>query len=79
MQRPRRRVPMGRMILDILTGIVCLGIPFFLVDRSDYGGHYDLEGNIVSNSAGPLFLVGACACLVVSFTPCPSCRVFNTI
>ncbi|KAG1807296.1 uncharacterized protein BJ212DRAFT_757624 [Suillus subaureus] len=66
MQRPKRRVPVGRMIADILTGILCLGIPFFLVDRSDYGGHLDLEGNIVSNSGGPLFLAGACACLVAA-------------
>ncbi|KAG1859317.1 hypothetical protein DFJ58DRAFT_840189 [Suillus subalutaceus] len=66
MQRPKRRVPIGRMIADILTGILCLGIPFFLVDRSNYGGHVDLEGNIVSNSGGPLFLAGACACLVAA-------------
>ncbi|KAG2361632.1 hypothetical protein BDR07DRAFT_35291 [Suillus spraguei] len=63
MQRPKRHVPVGRMIVDIMTGILCLGIPFFLVDRSSYGGHIDIEGNIVSNSSGPLFLAGACACL----------------
>ncbi|KAG1766884.1 hypothetical protein EV702DRAFT_782332 [Suillus placidus] len=66
MQRPRRHVPIGRMIVDIITGILCLGIPFFLVDRSNYGGHIDLEGNVVSNSGGPLFLAGACACLVAA-------------
>lgn len=66
MQRPRRHVPIGRMIVDIITGILCLGIPFFLVDRSSYGGHIDLEGNVVSNSGGPLFLAGACACLVAA-------------
>lgn len=66
MRRPIRRVPVGRMIVDIITGILCLGIPFFLVDRSTYGGHIDLEGNVVSNSGGPLFLAGACACLVAA-------------
>lgn len=66
MQRPKRHVPIGRMIVDIITGILCLGIPFFLVDRSNYGGHVDLEGNVVSNSGGPLFLAGACACLVAA-------------
>lgn len=66
MQRPKRHVPVGRMIVDIMTGILCLGIPFFLVDRSSYGGHIDIEGNIVSNSSGPLFLAGACACLVAA-------------
>jgi hypothetical protein len=67
------------MIVDIITGILCLGIPFFLVDRSTYGGHIDLEGNIVSNSGGPLFLAGACACLVVSFIPRSACWVSNMI
>lgn len=66
MQRPKRHVPIGRMIVDIITGIICLGIPFFLVDRSTYGGHVDLEGNVVSNSGGPLFIAGACACLVAA-------------
>ncbi|KAG1743656.1 uncharacterized protein EDB91DRAFT_220431 [Suillus paluster] len=66
MQRPRRRVPIGRMVVDIITGILCLGIPFFLVDRSSYAGHLDLEGNIISNSGSPMFLAGACACLVAA-------------
>ncbi|KAG0695996.1 hypothetical protein DFH29DRAFT_244339 [Suillus ampliporus] len=66
MQRPKQRVPIGRMIVDIITGILCLGIPFFLVDRSSYGGHLDLEGNVMSNSGSPMFLAGACACLVAA-------------
>jgi hypothetical protein len=68
MQRPKRHVPVGRMFFDIIVGILCLGIPFFFVDRSTYGGHLDLESGMASSTGGSLFLVGACACLVVSFT-----------
>jgi len=66
MQPPKRHVPAGRMFVDIIVGILCLGIPFFFVDRSSYGGHLDLENGMVSNTGGSMFLVGACACLVVS-------------
>jgi len=56
------------MIVDTIIGILCLGIPFFLVDRTSYGGHLDMESGVVSNTGPPMFLAGACACLVVSFT-----------
>ncbi|OAX39078.1 hypothetical protein K503DRAFT_690330 [Rhizopogon vinicolor AM-OR11-026] len=66
MQRPKRHVPAGRMFFDIIVGILCLGIPFFLVDRSTYGGHLDLESGMASHTSGSMFLVGACACLVAA-------------
>jgi hypothetical protein len=69
MQRPKRHIPVGRMFFDIIIGILCLGIPFFMVDRSTYGGHLDLESGMSSATGGSMFLVGACACLVVSTNP----------
>ena len=68
MQRPKRHMPISRVFIDIVVGILCLGIPFFLVDRPTYGGNLDLESGMASNPGGSMFLVGACACLVVSFT-----------
>ena len=67
MQHPKRQMPIGRVFIDIVVGILCLGI-LFLVDRPTYGGNLDLESGIASNPGGSMFLVGACMCLVVSFT-----------
>jgi hypothetical protein len=68
MQRPRRHISVGRTYVDIIFGILCLCIPFFFMDRSTYGGHLELESGMASSTGGSMFLVGACACLVVSFT-----------
>ncbi|KIJ11004.1 hypothetical protein PAXINDRAFT_85177, partial [Paxillus involutus ATCC 200175] len=51
-------------IVQILIGILCLGIHFTFVDRARYNGHFDVEGNHVPESTTPLFVIGACACLV---------------
>jgi hypothetical protein len=48
------------------------GHPILLVDRSTYGGHLDLESGMASSTGGSMFLAGACACLVVSFTGWPA-------
>ncbi|KIJ09037.1 hypothetical protein PAXINDRAFT_102374 [Paxillus involutus ATCC 200175] len=34
------------------------------VDRARYNGHFDVEGSHVPESTTPLFVIGACACLV---------------
>ncbi|OJA16203.1 hypothetical protein AZE42_00066 [Rhizopogon vesiculosus] len=54
------------MFFDIIVGILCLGIPFFPVDRSTYGGHLDLESGMASHTGGSMFLVGACAAVILS-------------
>lgn len=59
-----RQTPMLRTAVEILIGILCLGIPFLFVDRARYSGHYDVEGNASTQSSAPLFVVGACTCLV---------------
>ncbi|KAI6159934.1 hypothetical protein EDD17DRAFT_869555 [Pisolithus thermaeus] len=58
-----RQTPMLRTAVEILIGILCLGIPFLFVDRARYSGHYDVEGNASTQSSAPLFVVGACTCL----------------
>ncbi|KAH7922566.1 hypothetical protein BV22DRAFT_1017033 [Leucogyrophana mollusca] len=64
-QPTRKRVPVGRTIVDILVGILCLGIPLLFVDRARYN-HIDAESGVASHHGGPLFLAGACACLVAA-------------
>ncbi|KAI6000178.1 hypothetical protein F5J12DRAFT_724187, partial [Pisolithus orientalis] len=51
---------MLHMVVEILIGILCLGIPFLFVDQTRYSSHFDVKGNYV-----PLFVIGACTCLVV--------------
>ncbi|KIN94044.1 hypothetical protein M404DRAFT_941651, partial [Pisolithus tinctorius Marx 270] len=59
-----RQTPMLRTAVEILIGILCLGIPFLFVDRARYSGHFDVEGNASMQSSAPLFVVGACTCLM---------------
>ncbi|KAL4076495.1 hypothetical protein J3A83DRAFT_4357484 [Scleroderma citrinum] len=56
--------PILRTLLEIIMGILCLGIPFLFVDRARYSGHFDVENNTAPPSSAPLFVIGACACLV---------------
>jgi hypothetical protein len=71
---PRRSFP--RAILDFCIGFICLGIPYLFLERARSFG---AGGRIMDDEstgggllraggagAGPVFVVGACACLVVS-------------
>lgn len=58
---------MLRTIFELVVGILCLGIPFLFMDRPRYHGHFDMEGSHLPESTTPLFVIGACACLVVRF------------
>ena len=49
-----------RTVLEIVIGILCLGILFLFVD---------VENNTATPSSAPLFVIGACACLVVRAAP----------
>ncbi|KAI6042226.1 hypothetical protein EDC04DRAFT_2564534, partial [Pisolithus marmoratus] len=59
-----RQRPMLLTTVEILIGILDLGIPFLFVDRARYSGYFDVEGNASTQSSAPLFVVGACTCLV---------------
>ncbi|KIJ11001.1 hypothetical protein PAXINDRAFT_85218, partial [Paxillus involutus ATCC 200175] len=62
--QPPRSAHIVHTIVGILIGILCLGIPFMFVDRVRYNGHFDVEGSHVPESTTPLFVIGACACLM---------------
>ncbi|KAF8835686.1 hypothetical protein BDN67DRAFT_1038407 [Paxillus ammoniavirescens] len=59
-----RSAPIVLTVVQILIGIPRLGIPFMFVDRARYNGHFDVEGSHAPESTTPLFVIGACACLV---------------
>lgn len=57
------RKPFTRVVLDFIIGCVCLGIPYLFVSRMHHTG-FDEESGLYS--AGPMLMICACACLVVS-------------
>ncbi|KAI5998413.1 hypothetical protein F5J12DRAFT_784984 [Pisolithus orientalis] len=59
-----RQTPMLCMVVKILIGILCLGIPFLFMDQARYSGHFDVEGNASTQSHVPLFVISACTCLM---------------
>ncbi|KAG6327383.1 hypothetical protein ID866_11706 [Astraeus odoratus] len=59
-----RQSPILPTVLEIVIGILCLAIPLLFVDRARYISHFDVEGNVAPPSSTPLFIVGACTCLV---------------
>ncbi|KAG9317911.1 hypothetical protein JVU11DRAFT_2142 [Chiua virens] len=66
-QQPVTNTPILRTLFELFLGAVCLGIPFLFVDKARYHGHFDVEGSHLPESTTPLFVIGACACLVVRF------------
>ncbi|KAF8555574.1 hypothetical protein OG21DRAFT_856431 [Imleria badia] len=63
-QKPAKRTPILRTIFEFLLGVLCLGIPFMFVDKARYNGQFDVEGSHLPESTTPMFVIGACACLV---------------
>ena len=56
--------PFRRSFLDFIISLLCLGLPYLFLDRSQH--HViDTESGL-RNEAGPILIVGACACLIVS-------------
>ncbi|KAI0940341.1 hypothetical protein AcV5_001475 [Taiwanofungus camphoratus] len=63
-RRVERRIPFHRTMLDFLISCLCLGIPYIFLDRSQ-PQRIDEESGI-RRSAGPMLVIGACACLVAA-------------
>jgi len=62
---PPARVPFLRTAGDFIISFVCLGLPYLFLERSHHQ-RFDTEGG-VRNNAGPMLVVGALACLIVSW------------
>ncbi|KII94553.1 hypothetical protein PLICRDRAFT_98675 [Plicaturopsis crispa FD-325 SS-3] len=58
-----RRIPFSRAAFDFVVSVVCLGIPYIFMNRSHFH-RVDEEGGL--QSAGPMLVVGACACLIAA-------------
>lgn len=61
--RPDRRQTFRKFFFDIIMSTLCLGLPYLFLGRSQHH-RIDEEGGV--RSPGPMVVVGACACLVVS-------------
>ncbi|KAH7905021.1 hypothetical protein BJ138DRAFT_834200 [Hygrophoropsis aurantiaca] len=61
-QPARKRVPIGRKIVDIFVGILCLDISLLFVGRPRF---VHIIG-VMAHHSGLLIPVGACACLVAA-------------
>lgn len=62
----RRRRPIIRSFFDIIISVICLGIPYIFYER--HAQHrIDEESNL--RSIGPMFIIGACTCIVVRSFP----------
>ncbi|KAH9833855.1 uncharacterized protein C8Q71DRAFT_772821 [Rhodofomes roseus] len=61
--RWRRRTPLSRTAVDFLIACLCLGLPYFFTDRSRHR-RIDVESGV--RSAGPILIIGACACLLAA-------------
>jgi hypothetical protein len=64
-----------RALADVFVTCFCFGIPYLYMERDRRVGGIDLEGRLVPGmsrfrniAAGPVLLVGACTCLVVSLS-----------
>jgi hypothetical protein len=65
-RRGLTRVPFRRTAGDFIVSFFCLGLPYLFLERSHHQ-RFDAEGG-VRNIAGPMLVVGAFACLIVSWT-----------
>ncbi|THH18607.1 hypothetical protein EW146_g2429 [Bondarzewia mesenterica] len=59
-----RHVPFRRTLFDFLISILCLGLPYLFLDRSHHQ-RMDTESGM-HDSAGPMLIIGACACLIAA-------------
>lgn len=58
-----RRMPYRRTAVDFVLAWLCFGIPYFFANRHGYQ-RFDEESGL--RTVGPMLVIGASACLVVS-------------
>ena len=66
--RPAAHRPFRRAFLDFVVSCFCLGIPYLFFTRTQQQ-RLDEESGL--RSAGPIFMIGACTCLMVSLSLIP--------
>jgi len=59
----RHQTSFVRTLVDFLVGFICLGIPYFFIDRSH---HFRVDEESGLHAVGPMLVVGACSCLVAA-------------
>ncbi|KAI0690265.1 hypothetical protein BC835DRAFT_1365422 [Cytidiella melzeri] len=62
-QSANRRMTFRRAVLDVVMSILCLGIPYLFMDRSNRH-RVDEESGL--RSQGPFLIISSCACLVAA-------------
>jgi len=64
---PAAKRPFRRAFFDFVISCVCLGIPYFFLERARLAGTRtaDEESGLLRGPA-PMLIIGACTCLMVS-------------
>ncbi|TFK61040.1 hypothetical protein BDN72DRAFT_863919 [Pluteus cervinus] len=62
-QPPKRARSIGRVFIDFIVSCVCLGIPYIFFQRNNY---HRLDEESGFRQGAPLFVIGACTCLVAA-------------
>lgn len=65
MPPPKRQRPARKSFFDFVISCICLGLPYIFFERHRLH-RYDEESGF--RQSAPLFVIGACTCLVVSIT-----------
>ncbi|EMD40307.1 hypothetical protein CERSUDRAFT_130057 [Gelatoporia subvermispora B] len=60
---PESRIPFQRTMLNFVIGVLGLGIPYLFMGRAN---HQRVDEESGLSSAGPMLVLGACACLIAA-------------
>lgn len=58
--------PFRRAFFDFIISCICLGIPYFFLERVRLSGRSSDEESGLLRGPAPIFIIGACTCLMVS-------------
>jgi hypothetical protein len=58
--------PFRRAFFDFIVSCICLGIPYFFLERVRLSGRSSDQESGLLRGPAPIFIIGACTCLMVS-------------
>src|SRR5260221_3440047 len=58
--------PFRRAFFDFIISCICLGIPYFFLERVRLSGRSSDQESGLLRGPAPIFIIGACTCLMVS-------------